>query len=336
MKKLKVKFMAMVLIAVLIALIIPVNVLAAEGNTENENIQIVKAQDGRYIIYVKGLENTEFKYKIGEDEETTYVNSKEDEETNYVVLITAEDAKDADGKTLYIKTSEGETSAKLNLGDTFVFNQTKMDEVGKTTKRISTEPTEKEIPTTETLEDGTTKNIKTTIGGLKITEEGKSYKYAIAPVNKDTVESELMELARTLENTNKFNELSKYEKIETQKRFYDLYNSIKDNQAKWNAVENKEVWQPDTSKSGDEYIVFLKEVDEKGKEKIADAKFMVADRKDADGVNTTSQVVETKRTSKLPITGDSIILFAILAVIILIAIIVFIKMKKMQGKTSKH
>jgi len=40
--------------------------------------------------------------------------------------------------------------------------------------------------------------------------------------------------------------------------------------------------------------------------------------------------------AKLPITGDSIILFAILAVIVLALILIFVRMKKLQNKEEKH
>lgn len=335
MKQLKVKIMAMVLVTILVALIVPLNVFAAEGETENANLQIVKTTEGKYIIYVKDLAKTEFKYKIGDEIDATYISSVPDEEENQVVLITADNVANAEGKTLYVKTNERETSTKLNLAK--AFDEAKKEEVETTTERIKTEPVQKEIPTTAQTEDGTTKTITTTIGGLKITAGGKNYQYAITklPAVKDVEEyAELMELAKTLENTKKYNELSKYEKIETEKRFYELYNSLKAKQ-EWKNVEGMEVWQPDDSIKGDEYIVFLKEVDENGNERIVDAKFMVADREDHEGVDTTAEVVETKRTAKLPITGDSIILFAILAGILLVAIIVFIRMKKLQGKENK-
>lgn len=59
MKGLQVKFMTAVLIVILITLIIPVNVFAAEAN-----IQVVKTENDNYIIYVKDLANTEFKFAI--------------------------------------------------------------------------------------------------------------------------------------------------------------------------------------------------------------------------------------------------------------------------------
>ena len=47
MKKLQLKIVTVVLMVILITLAIPVNVFAAEAN-----MQVVKAEDGDYIIYV--------------------------------------------------------------------------------------------------------------------------------------------------------------------------------------------------------------------------------------------------------------------------------------------
>ena len=63
---------------------------------------------------------------------------------------------------------------------------------------------------------------------------------------------------------------------------------------------------------------------------------MIAKRVEDEGVATTSEVKEVKRTSKLPITGDSIVLFVILAVIVLALILIFVRMKKLQNKETKH
>ena len=52
-------------------------------------------------------------------------------------------------------------------------------------------------------------------------------------------------------------------------------------------------------------------------------------------IPASTQEVETKETSKLPITGDSIVLFVVLAALVIIAIVVFIRMKKLNKKADK-
>ena len=85
----------------------------------------------------------------------------------------------------------------------------------------------------------------------------------------------------------------------------------------------------------EQYVVYLKKVDEDKTETI-DLKIMTSYREDEEEKipgRTETKIV--KETTKLPITGDSIILFVILAAIILVAIIVFVRMKKLQGKENK-
>lgn len=327
MKRFKIKIMTMALLVVMIALIIPVNAFAA--NSESENLQIVKTAED-YIIYVKGLLNTKFFYAIGEnDEDLDYTIARTDDKENKIASVTEE----ANGKNLYIKTKDEEgnekiTSTKLNL--TEAFDEEKMKEVEKTTKRITTTPKE-EMNVRKEVVDGKERTITT--GGLEIEGEGTYYYTRTKLPATDSRYDELMTLAKILNNEN-YNKLDRYAMIETEKNFYDLYTELKAEQ-KWNKVEDKKILQPEESKTGDEYVVFIKEVDSEGKE-VVDAKFMIAKRVEDEGVATTEEVKEVKRTSKLPITGDSIVLFVILAVIVLALILIFVRMKKLQNKETKH
>ena len=95
------------------------------------------------------------------------------------------------------------------------------------------------------------------------------------------------------------------------------------------------VMQPNDAQKGEQYVVYLKKLDEDGNETI-DVKLMTSYREDEEEKipgKTETRVV--KETAKLPITGDSIILFVVLAAIVIIAIIVFIRMKKLQNKENK-
>ncbi|MCF0124413.1 MAG: LPXTG cell wall anchor domain-containing protein, partial [Clostridia bacterium] len=69
---------------------------------------------------------------------------------------------------------------------------------------------------------------------------------------------------------------------------------------------------------------------------IIDVKLITSYRVDEEEkIPAKTETVTVKETTKLPITGDSLILFAILGAIILIAIVVFIRMKKLAGKENK-
>ena len=334
MKELQVKVVAVVLIAILVALIIPVNVFAAETN-----IQVVKTESEDYIIYVKDLAETEFDFAISEepdaqDIDLNYVNSVTDEDGNQVALVTKEkyenELQTNEHNYLYIKNQEEIKITEIKFDD--VLDSQKAEIVATTTKRITTS----EI--TETIQDGDVEGTYTTItiGGLKIEgNEGSTYYYTRTklPVGQYVSQySELMELAKTLQSEN-YEELDIYTKLETEKSFYDLYTSLKDEQD-WVSVENMKVLQLPDTVDGDNYVIFLKEVDENGNVTI-DAKFMESVRVDDAGVNKTEETKAVKETAKLPITGDSIILFVVLAIIVLVAIIVFIRMKKLQNKESK-
>lgn len=329
MKKLKSKLIGLVVVMLIATFILPMQVLAANEDLQkqNENLQIVKTE-GKYIVYVKDL-NEKFKYTISESQIDTSnelalgnVISTTDEAGNHVAVIT-----DANAKYFYLTTDKGVKEIKLDLNDSF--DKTAMEEVEKTTERIPTKVIQGIVEKDgEINEEG--RKITVTVGGLEIVDKEGSYKYALTKLPKEKYD-DLMKLANEiLQDENKFNELSMYKKIEAEKSSYTLYTKLKEEQD-WKAVENYQVLQPDDAETGDQYIVFLKTADGN----TVDAKFMLAEKVRKEGEAQTG-TVEVKRTSKLPITGDSLILFAILAVIILIAIVVFIRMKKLEGRQSKH
>ncbi len=90
----------------------------------------------------------------------------------------------------------------------------------------------------------------------------------------------------------------------------------------WTLVENNEILQPEEARTGDKYIIYLKEnVDENTT--VVDAKFLVCEYVPDQGVakepKTISEIV------KLPVTFDSgTILFIALGIIVLALVIVAI------------
>ena len=102
MEKLKIKFIAIALIIMLSLAIIPMNVFAA-----NENIQIVKTSDDKYIIYQKDMADKEFKFATSDKGdlsidsiELSYTNAVTDEDGNNVALLDNLNSK-------YLYTKEG-------------------------------------------------------------------------------------------------------------------------------------------------------------------------------------------------------------------------------------
>ena len=330
MKKFELKLTGVVIALIIIALLIPTKVLGA-----NEELQIVKTEQD-YIIYVKDLAKTEFDFAISDKDNATemelnYINSVEDEEGNQVAFVTQtkynNELSTNAHNYLYIKTTEGVEIKEINFDD--AFDKAKMEEVETTTKRMETEVVTDIIEKDEEVEGV---KVKVTVGGLKIIDTDQAtYYYASTklPAEKYT---ELMELAEQINSS--YNEMDMYERIETAKQFYNLYNELKESQ-NWVEVENMTVMQPNDAQKDEQYVVYLKKLDEDGNETI-DVKLMTSYREDEEEKipgKTETRVV--KETAKLPITGDSIILFVVLAAIVIIAIIVFIRMKKLQNKENK-
>lgn len=314
-----------------VLLLIPTIVLGDNEKTveTKTQYQVVYTTDGDYIIYVKGLEKEAFKFAISNSEE--YVgkyNSAEDEAGNYVAIISAiQYANMEENSKVYLHIEGVEGCTEINLKD--AFNQSMMAEVEETTTRIETELV------TEILKQDEEVNgvkVKVTVGGLKITDKAENdaeYYFASTklPVEKYT---ELANLAKMLDED--YNSMDMYSKIKTAKEFHNLYTELVGEQ-KWSPVTDMLIMQPEDAQKGDQYVVFLRKVD--GESETVDVKIMTSYREDEEEkIPGRTEIVKVQETAKLPITGDSIVLFVILAVIIIVAIVVFVRMKKLQNKKA--
>lgn len=340
MKNLQIKITTIVFMAILIALIMPANVFAAEAN-----MQVVKAESEDYIIYVEGLAETEFKFAISTKADATegeldYINAVEDGEGNKVALIEKEKVSTG---TAYIYIKNG-TDVTVNgidfLDDTQVFDIQDMKMVETTTNRIKTELLT-DIEERNEIIDGI--KYTQTVGGLKISEEDGAayfYKSVKLPVEKY---SDLQKYADEL-NSEVYTEKDMYAKIQFAKEFYSLYEQLMqetetaevDTANGWTKVpEDMIIRQPIDAQKGDQYVVLIKKATDTNP--IDDAKFLVSYREEEEEkIPGRTETVIVKETAKLPVTGDSIVLFVILAVIALSLIIVFVRMRKLEKKESKH
>lgn len=335
MKKISKKFIGIIFTMLLVTVLMP-NVVLGENESSissvNNDLQIVKTENNDYIIYIKDMEKAEFEFVISNNEkDTDYIEALEDNAGNKVALITKtkyEDMKDND-IFLNIKQNDKVTTTKVDLST--AFSQAEMELVEGTTQRIVTNLVE-DLVQKDVEENGV--KIKVTVGGLKIEGNNDSkYFYSITKLPKEKYDR-LQKLANYIKDD--YDDMNMYTKIETSKEFYNLYTQLKGEQD-WKEV-NKDltIIQPDDAKVDEEYIVYIKEEDKNGKEISVDMKMMKSYRTDREETipgRTETKVV--KETTKLPITGDSIILFVILAVIILVAIILFIRMKKLQENSKE-
>lgn len=345
MKKLQIKIVTMVLIAILIALVIPVNVFATEAN-----MQVVKDAEGDYIIYVEGLAKTEFKFAISTINDATdldYINSGEDGEQNQIALI--EQSAVVEGTNyIYIKNGEEVTVNAIDFSDeSQVFDIEKIKTVETTTNRIATNLLT-DLEERNEVVDGV--QYTETVGGLEIKASDEDSKYTdIAYYYKSEKlpaekYSKLQELADEL-NGEKYLEKDMYSKIQFAKEFYNIYEELindvdsaePETEKGWTEVENMIIRQPIEAQKDDKYVVLMKKVakNETETETIYDAKFLVSYREqEEEKIPGRTETIIVQETAKLPITGDSITLFVILGVIVVALIIVFIRMKKLKEKES--
>lgn len=337
MKKFKTKLTGAIVLAILL-IIVPVIVLAVT----KDGIQIISkttdAGNKEYLVYIKELQNTDFLYAISDSDKTAeanleFVTSATDGEKNNVAIIENSE-KLSEDTYLYIRYDEaGKTKTeivKIDFTDTLDENDIKYLE--NTTKRIDTEITEDIVSKKETV-DGVEKTI--TVGGLKINEntEGATYYYELVKATENEEYQKLIDLANEL-NEESYNSKDMYTKMQVINEFNTLYNKlIKD--ANWKEVIDKEIRQPENAVEGDKYVVLIKKVEEDGTEttdvKLMTSKINTFEEKEPERQET----VKVQETTKLPITGDNIILFVILTIVVLALIIVFIRMKKLNKKEEK-
>ena len=96
----------------------------------------------------------------------------------------------------------------------------------------------------------------------------------------------------------------------------------------WSLVSDMRIDQPADSKTGDKYILWIRN----DSQEIVDVQFLTCFQNEDKEFVKDKNIVTT--TSKLPITYDSIILFVILGVAVALLVIVAV-MKKVNSKGKK-
>ena len=331
MKKFKAKLTGAIVLFIIIMLV-PMIVLAVT----NDKVQIISNTDEQgnteYIVYIQELMQTNFASAVSNsastpEQDLTFVTSQ-DGERNYVAQI---DATDVTGEStyLYLKYDGQESTEVIELDLSNALDKTEMEYVENTTKRIGTKTVRDLVDINEEEIDGV--RTTTTVGGLQITDtDNASYEYELTKVVEGTSYSRLVELAEEL-NSENYDQKDMYSKIQLTSEFYTLYNQLV-NEATWTDVTNNEIRQPNDAEAGDEYVVLIRKTAEDGTV-TTDAKLMESAFQDKGGED--SQKRKVQETAKLPITGDSIVLFVALAVVVIALIIVFARIKKLNKKEDK-
>lgn len=332
MRHLKTKLSLVMLISIVFTIMLQVSVLAT-----NEKLIIVKKAEEKYIIYMDGVKNEKFEFAFSSDKEAEktsldYINSIQTTDSTEVAYLDSELLnKVTDKNNIYIWAKSGENyiveAEKVDLNESIEEN--KIKQVDNITKRIRVNT--EEMETREEVID----NVKTTIttGKVDILEDkSNTYYYQLIRLPNTEDYNRLMSLAEEIYKLNQ--NISTFEKLAKSKEFYNLYNKLipNTNDENWLKVNNMKIKQPENSKQGEKYIVWLKMVNPNGEE-IVDAQFLTCyeDYKP----EYIKEDVAVKTTNKLPITYDSIALIVIFAVLIL-AIVIIYAMKKKSEKNSKE
>lgn len=317
---------------VLIALILPTKIFAA-----NESVAIVKINED-YSIYINGLEEKDFKFGFtnqkpieGTTSDIDLVANWEDKKGVNIACLESSSEIDLTKKVyMLIEKDEETTVTELDLSD--AITQEEMSDVESLTTIISVDT--KKTTTTADNENGVA--TTQTVGQVDIIKseeyEYQDYDYKYQLIKIDGTESENAKKLITLvdEIQTSYSKLSTYNKILVTTQIKELYNSVK-NEAKLQNVIDYVIYQPIDSKEGDKYLVLLQQLS-KGKVVREDIQFLVCTEGHEEEV--VKETKEIKKATVLPRTYDSIILFIILAIIVITAIVVMIRMKNLKSENN--
>ena len=329
MKKLTKKFTGIAIIAILL-MIYPIMTLATEST--NENLQIVQTEKEKFIIYLKDLQDKEFSYAISKDQTTSemnlnYIHSVKDEDNNQVILVDKGiyDVNQSTKAYLWIKQEGKQVETAKEVDFSKAFEKNKIEDVENITKKIKTEVKSDLLEEEKTDENGVKITVK--VGGIKITDSKEAqYFYEMMPATENY--ATLMEKAKKIKN--EYSNMDMYTKIQTAKEFYELYNQLAE-KANWQSVENMQIKQPKEATEGSKYVVFIKKVEE-NKETI-DVQFLTSTEEQTPSYEKEKKIVQ--ETTKLPITGDNLVLLITFTIVVIAMIFAFIKMKKSDNKTKE-
>lgn len=326
-KSIKITLMLILLIAIMV---MPTFISA---NTESK---ILKKSD-KYLIYNENAMNEEFTFAFGTENQNKeslifFPSAKDSNEEGaknvaYIDDTTKGYLNENSEAFLFVRNKEGKyiiEAEKINLKDA-IDNEV----VEGTTKRIKVD-TSKTETTTKTI-DGVKNEV--TKGKVVITDDAKAkYSYILVklPTTGENDYSKLMNLAEKISKKEEVEKLDLMQKLELMESFYTLYTAkepkAKDNS--WLPVENLEIMQPEDSKNGEQYIVFIKS--ENGEKVTIDAQFLTS--YDKYSPLYEKETITIKETSKLPVTFDSTITLIVIFAIIIVAIVIVLVIRKKASK----
>ncbi|MFU2363561.1 MAG: hypothetical protein ACM67R_07080 [Clostridiales bacterium] len=311
--------------------IITITLLQSFSLAKSENVQMIKKSEKEYIIYVSNL--------IGSKFEFSFANKKDESKENLVFTNSALDQEDNgnniayidetiynnyfDGKKetyLWVKqgTEYKVEAEKINLKD--ALTEEDIQELNNATKKIPVKFGELNLPA-ETV-DGV--KITRRMGTINIEDNSETeYSYKML---KSTEESKVEELINLANEMNKLDEKNTYDKLSIYGQFKSLYEELKPSDG-WNVAENNVIKQPQESKKGEQYLVWIKN------EQTTDVQIMTCN--DDYTPEYENKKIINKVITKLPITGESLALYITAAILIVLIVTVAI-LKVKNNKSNKN
>ena len=292
---------------------------------------MIKKSEKEYIIYVSNLIGSEFEF--------SFANKKDESKENLVFTNSALDQEDNgnniayidetiynnyfDGKKetyLWVKqgTEYKVEAEKINLKD--ALTEEDIQELNNATKKIPVKFGELNLPA-ETV-DGV--KITRRMGTINIEDNSETeYSYKML---KSTEESKVEELINLANEMNKLDEKNTYDKLSIYGQFKSLYEELKPSDG-WNVAENNVIKQPQESKKGEQYLVWIKN------EQTTDVQIMTCN--DDYTPEYENKKIINKVITKLPITGESLALYITAAILIVLIVTVAI-LKVKNNKSNKN
>ena len=311
--------------------IITITLLQSFSLAKSENVQMIKKSEKEYIIYVSNLIGSEFEF--------SFANKKDESKENLVFTNSALDQEDNgnniayidetiynnyfDGKKetyLWVKqgTEYKVEAEKINLKD--ALTEEDIQELNNATKKTPVKFGELNLPA-ETV-DGV--KITRRMGTINIEDNSETeYSYKML---KSTEESKVEELINLANEMNKLDEKNTYDKLSIYGQFKSLYEELKPSDG-WNVAENNVIKQPQESKKGEQYLVWIKN------EQTTDVQIMTCN--DDYTPEYENKKIINKVITKLPITGESLALYITAAILIVLIVTVAI-LKVKNNKSNKN
>ena len=316
-----------IIVMLLISLLAYIPIMSFADNQITNVPQIVKLDDEKYIIYLEKLQGTKFNYSISLNEEGEYDEQKSlastvDSEKNQVAVIQKEDFDFEKNNKAYLKIKQNNQISTVEVDFSKAITKQDLQNVETTCKRINTDILSDLVEEDFNDENGVHNILK--VGGLKLENEDNSqYFYDI----KKTSDTEIMDIAKKINA--EYQNMDMYNKIKLTQEFNEKYNLLI-NEAKWEEVVENTIRQPKDAEENSEYIVLIKKV--KDDQEITDIKFLtsIEDKNEA----YENEKIAIQETSKLPITGDSMILIVTFILVLGSLIFTFIKMRKSNEKEN--